>query len=446
MSETDQQPEEKGLSAPFDDPYLSLMDDDRMAAGRYTLKTENISDRAIGSGIYILVTLGLYYFVFLTRERKMMWSNTVFDSKRLRFQGTAFGALFRFLFAVLCFAAVGGAMYQLWQNSLIDPLQKAAGFAAGAALVFALYQFFSFLRLRYLVGNTEWRDRPFSVKGWGIGYTVAACVWLVLSILTLGLLAPFMAAALRRMRIRSIGWNGINAQSGLSGVRLGIPYFLIWLSFFISVGFVMFRMAPELPSSDITDYVVFMPEPPFVLIMFLPVLEAFLVLREPLQILALVYAALAVVTLPYFYGRARRLTLSSISFGDARFQSRFSSRSVYSSMVITLVALGIAGGIAGGAAYAVYRFLPDFIADYSTLRIAQPTGYFVLTFVAFPILFWCYWVGLVNRMWAKSVRTLIVGPMGGLSSLRSDLQASLPAEEPEEPQDPEPASADDKTA
>lgn len=412
MSKDDQP--DLGLSGPFEESHLASLDQDRMVPGRYTVRTENLSDRAIGGGLYIIVTLGLYYFFFLTRERRSMWSNTLVDGNRLKFVGSAIGSFFRFALSVICYGAVGVAAYVIWESNDYDVMEKAGLLGACGLLFFGLWQFFSYHRIRYLISHTMWGNFRFRSKGLGIGYVLASYIWLVLSILTLGLLVPFMRASLRRMQIRSIEWNGLKFKSNLNSLSYAVPFLLIWVSFFLSLSFIVFRSIGELPSTDIFDYIVVIPEEYSFFLSMPVIVDAFNVLRRPLEILVAIYSAILIVSLPYFYGRARRVVLSSIRCAETAIESRFKCRSVYSSFIMTALAMLLIWGVAGGLAFALYQFAPRVIDDLVIVQFVQVIGYFILIMIAAPATFWAFWVGWVNRLWSRSIRTLVVGPMGAM--------------------------------
>lgn len=140
-----------------------------------------------------IVTLGIYSFWAKVKVRRYLYSQTQFNGDRFAYHGTGKEL---FIGALKAFGMLA-AFYALFTAVAIFVSQKLA-----VALIYlgiaALIPLALYGSMRYAMSRTSWRGIRFSFRG-----RLGECYWqflgsLLLTIITLGIYAPFFHANMRR--------------------------------------------------------------------------------------------------------------------------------------------------------------------------------------------------------------------------------------------------------
>lgn len=214
------------------------------------LKTDFAGDRgdlfslALRTGVLTVLTLGLYRFWQTTRLRRWYWSAVRPGGVALEYTGTPHEKLMGFLVAVLVLAA-----YLTLVNLAVMfvAIRLSAGvpdlmtYAVGAAPV-ALLPIIFFARYRarrYVLSRSTWLGIRFGMDPGAWGYAWRACMYWLLTVVSLGLFWPLKTFQLEKY-LTDRSWYGnarfIQLGSGLTLYPLALPFFLgLWGSIAVLV-------------------------------------------------------------------------------------------------------------------------------------------------------------------------------------------------------------------
>jgi uncharacterized membrane protein YjgN (DUF898 family) len=166
--------------------------------------------RLVGRGALLeLITAGLYRFWLATDIRRALWSGTFVDGDPPEYTGTAKELLLGFLFAL----AILVPIYVLYFLIGIEA-ERAKAFASVPLFLFfyAFGQFAIYRARRYRATRTVWRGVRFWMSGSGWAYSWRACLWSVLTLLTLGLALPWRESALERYKMRHLHYGDLEGR------------------------------------------------------------------------------------------------------------------------------------------------------------------------------------------------------------------------------------------
>jgi uncharacterized membrane protein YjgN (DUF898 family) len=173
-----------------------------------------------------LVTAGFYRFWLSADIRHSLWANTSIDGDTLEYTGTAKELLLGFLFALAILVPV----YLVYFLIGIEA-ERAKAFASIPLILFfyAFGQFAIFRARRYRATRTVWRGARFWMSGSGWAYSWRACLWGVLTLLTLGLTLPWRESALERFKMRHLHYGDLPARFEGTGSALFKRTWWLWL-------------------------------------------------------------------------------------------------------------------------------------------------------------------------------------------------------------------------
>jgi len=173
-----------------------------------------------------LITAGFYRFWLATDIRRSLWSNTFIDGHPLEYTGTAKELLLGFLFALAILVPV----YLVYFLIGIEA-ERAKAFASIPLILFfyAFSQFAIFRARRYRATRTVWRGVRFWLSGSGWAYSWRACLWGLLTLLTLGLAFPWRESALERYKMRHLHYGDLAARFEATGWGLFKRTWWLWL-------------------------------------------------------------------------------------------------------------------------------------------------------------------------------------------------------------------------
>jgi uncharacterized membrane protein YjgN (DUF898 family) len=173
-----------------------------------------------------LVTAGFYRFWLATDIRRALWSSTSVDGHAPEYTGTAKELLSGFLFALAILAPI----YLIYFLIGIEA-ERAKAFASIPLILFfyAFSQFAIFRARRYRATRTVWRGARFWMSGSGWAYSWRACLWGLLTLLTLGLVLPWRESALERYKMRHLYYGNLPARFEGTGWALFKRGWWLWL-------------------------------------------------------------------------------------------------------------------------------------------------------------------------------------------------------------------------
>jgi len=173
-----------------------------------------------------LITAGLYRFWLATDIRRALWSGTSVDGDAPEYTGTAKELLIGFLFALAILVPIYVAYFLIGIEA-----ERAKAFASIPLVLFfyAFGQFAIFRARRYRATRTVWRGVRFWMSGSGWAYSWRACLWTLLTLLTLGLALPWRESALERYKMRHLYYGNLEGRFDGSGWGLFKRGWWLWL-------------------------------------------------------------------------------------------------------------------------------------------------------------------------------------------------------------------------
>ncbi len=146
-----------------------------------------------------VVTLGIYRFWYKTDLRRWYWRNTLVGGSTLEYRGTAKELFVGFLFALAIMVPIYVMIAFL---GLIADGAAGVGLQAIVAPFFLiLIQYGAYRSRRYRLTRTVWRGIRFNQTGSPWAYAFRSFGWILLTVVTLGIVFPFMRRALEHYRI-----------------------------------------------------------------------------------------------------------------------------------------------------------------------------------------------------------------------------------------------------
>ncbi|MEO0357067.1 MAG: DUF898 family protein [Pseudomonadota bacterium] len=201
------------------------------------------------TGFLTVITLGIYRFWAKTRVRRFIWSSVRIDGDSAEYTGTGLEKLLGFLVAVVVLAIylgilqvllsfVGFSVLGSFAEPNPSPEQIIAQVAAAYITVFAVLPLVFFAQYRgrrYMLSRTRWRGLRLGMTPGALGYMLRACMYLILTILTLGILLPLQTFKLQKYMVDR-QWFG-DAQFSQNGKWTALypmmKHFLIGIGIFI---------------------------------------------------------------------------------------------------------------------------------------------------------------------------------------------------------------------
>lgn len=180
----------------------------RNAAFAFSGQRNEVFWLAFKTAALTLVTLGIYRFWAKTRIRKYFWSATQLDGDRFEYTGTGLEKFLGFLVAVVVLAVYLGIiqmiLFYFGLSIFVEPTTPAQMVAQSLAFnitflaTLPLIYFAIYRARRYKLARTRWRSIRFGMEKGAWGYALRALGYVLLSILSLGLLVPLMTFRLEK--------------------------------------------------------------------------------------------------------------------------------------------------------------------------------------------------------------------------------------------------------
>ena len=193
--------------------------------GRYHGQGGPLFALYVKTALLTVLTLGIYRFWAKTRIRKHIWSATEGDGDSFEYTGTGLEKLLGFLLAVVILAVYLGIVQMILfffgiflfeePETQAQVLVQMAGIYITVLAVVPLIFFAQYRARRYRMARTRWRGLRFGMEHGAWGYAGRAILYLILTILTLGILLPRQTFLLEKyMTDRTWYGNGRFVQGG----------------------------------------------------------------------------------------------------------------------------------------------------------------------------------------------------------------------------------------
>lgn len=307
---------------------------------------------AIKGYLLTLVTLGIYRFWYLTNLRRFFWSHTSVHKSPLEYTGRGLEIFIGFLIAVAVIVPLNFA-----------PLAFVTAFGPGGQLIsfvlvpiYAILIFFAFYRSRrYRVNRTLWRGLRAHQTGAGWAYALRALGWVLLGILTLGLIVPIAVTDLYRYRISRMYLGSVPFTFVGDWRMIAKPYFVPWAIFMLPLLLVVGFAAVATDAVNVLGEAMRTGE-----------ISQQLGERtgEALQVWAAVLAPVLFVwflfpllVVPYYYARRTSALFSATQLQGVRCTAHIRARSLYAIyglyVLLVVVIFGIGGGLIGGLGFSI---------------------------------------------------------------------------------------------
>lgn len=285
-------------------------------------------DLILRGALLELFTIGFYRFWLATDIRRHLWRNTSIDGDTLEYTGTAKELFLGFVFAL----TILGPLYVVYFLAGLEAERYKAFASLPLALFYYLFiQFAIFRARRYRMTRTIWRGVRFWMTGSGWNYAFRAFGWMLLTVLTLGLVLPWARASLERFKMRHSHYGDLQGHFDGTGAAFFKQGFWLWA---LLMG--LFVVLPIVDS----------------LIFGKPILSVVVITLVSLFGMPFIYAA--------FQAIQWRWWISGVRFGDVSFSSELRAVHLYglywkvigwSFLVYTCV--GLAAGMVFGIFYAI---------------------------------------------------------------------------------------------
>jgi uncharacterized membrane protein YjgN (DUF898 family) len=187
--------------------------------------------------VFSLFTLGIYNFWGRTAIRTYLWANIRLAGQPFAYHGTGKELLMGWLKLIGLVVAVVAASALMpfllpGQEDLVAAVEAAVGLAAALGfLPLVLHG-----TIRYRLSRTSWQGRRFAYKG--DMFELAKVFWIgaLLSIVTLGILLPFLFTSLRKYAVENTWYGGHALSYNGDGQHLLWPWVKFLLLFLPTLG------------------------------------------------------------------------------------------------------------------------------------------------------------------------------------------------------------------
>jgi len=168
--------------------------------GRYHGQSGALFGLYFKTALLTLITLGIYRFWGKTRIRKYIWSATSGDGDSFEYTGTGLEKFLGFLVAVVILAIYLGIIQMVLfyfgiflfnePKTQTEVLLQLAGIYISFFALLPLIYFAQYRSRRYRMARTRWRGLRFGMDSAAWGYVLRSIWYLILSIVSLGILTP----------------------------------------------------------------------------------------------------------------------------------------------------------------------------------------------------------------------------------------------------------------
>ena len=190
---------------------------------------------ALKTAILTVLTVGFYRFWMITRLRRHYWNAIRIQGDPLEYTGTGLEKILGFLVAIIILAVYLGlvniGLTFLGMSFLSnDPLAMNISILAAMPLFF----YAAYRARRYIMARTRWRGIRFGMDHGAWGYTGRALWYWFLTIITGGLLYPYMQFKLAKYMADRTWFGDLKFHQNGSWVGL----FAYWVWLYIALGLI----------------------------------------------------------------------------------------------------------------------------------------------------------------------------------------------------------------
>ncbi len=156
----------------------------------YQGRAEDLFKIFVQNIFFSIITLGIYTFWGTTRLRRYLWSRTSFAGERLEYCGRGLELFLGFMIFTFILVLFSAGLFFLYESFVPRHL---IGISTSLTLSFILVLFMpagQYFALRYRLTRTVWRGMRGNMEGSAWIFMLRYWASLILSILSLGLLAP----------------------------------------------------------------------------------------------------------------------------------------------------------------------------------------------------------------------------------------------------------------
>jgi uncharacterized membrane protein YjgN (DUF898 family) len=191
---------------------------------------------SLKTAILTVLTLGFYRFWMITSLRRHYWNSIRIQGDPLEYTGTGLEKILGFLVAIIILAVYLG-LVNLGLTFIGLSFFEGNPFALQISIFAALPLIFfaTYRARRYIMARTRWRGIRFGMDNGAWGYTVRALWYWFLTLITGGLLYPYMQFKLAKYTADRT-WFG-DQKFHQSGSWAGLFAYWVWL--YIVLGLVL---------------------------------------------------------------------------------------------------------------------------------------------------------------------------------------------------------------
>ncbi|RED51231.1 YjgN family protein [Aestuariispira insulae] len=184
-----------------------------------------------------IITLGIYRFWAKTKLRRYLWSTVEYDGDRFEYHGTAKELFLGFLIALAVLLPLG--ILNAFLNAVVFAEGGYEAFAFFYSLVFLfvimfLIQFAFYRMRRYQLTRTSWRSVHFGLDGSAVKYAIMSILWLLFTIVTLGIAYPWMQAWQTRRIIDHARVGDLSFSCSVTGGAVFKRFILFYIGIFVA--------------------------------------------------------------------------------------------------------------------------------------------------------------------------------------------------------------------
>ncbi len=357
--------------------------------------------------LFVLVTLGIYRFWYLTDLRRYYWNHTSLNGSAFEYTGRGLELFIGFLIALAIFIPLQ-VLYFIVTLSR-DPVSLVVGLTLYLLVLSLLIFYATYRARRYRLTRTTWQGLRFRQTGSAWGYAWRAFGWRILSVLSLGLVYPWMTIALERYMATHTWYGDIRASFGATPRSLYRPCFFYWSIVYLPFVGALVYFCLQLYSGAFTLSNVreVWPTPTDNLAGELAAAH----LSGTILMVALGWLILAgILFLPYIQARVFKILVSGYQFGVAEVTSHHRARSEYVVYAVYMLFLLVPGSV-------MFAFV------YKTLAL---NGRMTVTAIVVLYLVMIVFVGLLNELvlkfglWQRRVSSITVSNLDQLQAGRRE--------------------------
>lgn len=185
------------------------------------------------TGLLTVLTLGIYRFWQTTRIRQYLWGSTSANNSALEYTGTGLEKFIGFLIALVILALYLGVFQMLLfyfglsmfnvSSSATNPAEQTRYLVVvyiNILAVLPLLFYASYQKRRYMMSRTRWCGIRFSMEKGAWGYVIRAIGYRLLTVVTLGALAPLATFKLEQYMAERSYYGDVGIKQGGTWMRL----------------------------------------------------------------------------------------------------------------------------------------------------------------------------------------------------------------------------------